>query len=103
MSLCSRVSASWGIGLDRPIEASFCVFGSVKIQHILLWWSNGPRDARRAERRSHLPSENDSCSTVTDGKAEFATPFALNDSKGNWKVQVRDVISGLTAEQIVRR
>jgi hypothetical protein len=41
--------------------------------------------------------------TVTDGKAEFAIPFALNDSKGNWKVQVRDVISGLTAEQIVRR
>ena len=38
----------------------------------------------------------------TDGKAEFATPFALNDSNGNWKVQVRDVISGLTAEQIVR-
>ena len=30
-------------------------------------------------------------------------PLLLNDSKGNWKVQVRDVISGLTAEQIVRR
>ena len=41
--------------------------------------------------------------TVIDGKAEFAIPFALNDSKGNWKVQARDVISGLTAEQIVRR
>jgi hypothetical protein len=41
--------------------------------------------------------------TVTDGKAEFAIPFALNDSKGNWKVQARDVISGLTAEQVVRR
>jgi len=25
-----------GIGLDRTIEASFCVFGSVEIQHILL-------------------------------------------------------------------
>ena len=24
------------IGLDRTIEASFCVFGSVEIQHILL-------------------------------------------------------------------
>jgi len=41
--------------------------------------------------------------TVIDGWAEFAIPFALNDSKGNWKVQARDVISGLTAEQIVRR
>jgi uncharacterized protein YfaS (alpha-2-macroglobulin family) len=41
--------------------------------------------------------------TVIDGKAEFAIPFALNDAKGNWKVQARDVISGLTAEQIVQR
>jgi len=41
--------------------------------------------------------------TVTDGKAEFAIPFALNDSEGNWKIQARDVVSGLTAEQLVRR
>jgi len=41
--------------------------------------------------------------TVIDGRAEFAISFALNDAKGNWKVQARDVISGLTAEQMVRR
>jgi hypothetical protein len=41
--------------------------------------------------------------TVPDGKAEFAIPFALNDAKGNWKVRARDVISGLIAEQIIRR
>jgi len=35
MRLCPR-QRLMGIGLDRTIEASFCVFGSVEIQHILL-------------------------------------------------------------------
>ncbi len=31
--------------------------------------------------------------TVIDGQAEFAIPFALNDSKGGWRVQAHDVIA----------
>lgn len=41
--------------------------------------------------------------TIRDGRAQFQIPFALNDAKGNWRVQVRDVISGLTAERAIMR
>ena len=41
--------------------------------------------------------------TVQDGHAKFDVPFALNDARGAWRVQARDVISGLTAERIVKR
>ena len=30
-------------------------------------------------------------------------PFAINDAKGRWRVQVRDVISGLTAATSITR
>ncbi|MEB2359760.1 MAG: beta-galactosidase [Bryobacteraceae bacterium] len=40
---------------------------------------------------------------VVDGRGKFEISFALNDAAGNWKVRARDVISGLTAEQVVRR
>lgn len=40
--------------------------------------------------------------TVVDGAARFRIPFAWNESGRLWKVRARDVISGLTAERIVR-
>jgi hypothetical protein len=39
--------------------------------------------------------------TVRDGRAAFRIPFALNDAPGAWRVRARDVISGLTAEQVL--
>ena len=41
--------------------------------------------------------------TVRGGQAGFQIPFALNDAAGRWRVRARDVVSGLTAEQAVRR
>lgn len=41
--------------------------------------------------------------TIENGKASFSIPFAINDPKGAWRVRARDVVSGLTAEQTVRR
>jgi hypothetical protein len=38
---------------------------------------------------------------VVDGKAEFSIPFALNDMPGQWRLKVRDVISGLEATREV--
>ena len=40
--------------------------------------------------------------TVENGRAGFHIPFALNDPRGAWRVRARDVVSGLTAEQVVR-
>jgi len=41
--------------------------------------------------------------TVRDGAASLQIPFAINDANGTWRVQVRDVISGLTATTSVVR
>lgn len=41
--------------------------------------------------------------TVRDGAVSFHIPFALNDAKGTWRVQARDVISGLTAATSIVR
>lgn len=41
--------------------------------------------------------------TVRDGQADFEVPFAMNDASGAWRVRARDVVSGLTAERIVKR
>ena len=41
--------------------------------------------------------------TVRDGRAAYRIPFALNDASGLWRVQARDVISGLTAEVTLKR
>lgn len=41
--------------------------------------------------------------TIREGTARIEIPFALNDSSGTWRVRVRDVISGLTAERRIRR
>ena len=41
--------------------------------------------------------------TVRDGGASFEIPFAISDTKGAWRVQVRDVLSGLTAATSVVR
>ncbi len=41
--------------------------------------------------------------TVREGQAEFPIPFALNDAKGTWQIQARDVVSGLTAKQALER
>ena len=40
--------------------------------------------------------------TVRDGRAVFHIPFALSDAAGSWRVRARDVVSGLTAEQVVQ-
>jgi hypothetical protein len=41
--------------------------------------------------------------TVKDGRAAHQIPFALNDASGAWRVRARDVVSGLTAEVVVKR
>ncbi len=41
--------------------------------------------------------------TLRDGKAAYPIPFALSDTSGPWRVQARDVISGLTAEVVLKR
>ena len=41
--------------------------------------------------------------TVKDGRAAYQIPFALSDPSGAWRVRARDVISGLTAELVVKR
>jgi hypothetical protein len=41
--------------------------------------------------------------TVRDGKASLEIPFAISDTKGTWRVRVRDVISGLTAATSITR
>jgi hypothetical protein len=41
--------------------------------------------------------------TVRDGAAKVEIPFAISDARGRWRVRVRDVISGLSAERIVSR
>ncbi len=40
--------------------------------------------------------------TIVDGRATFSLPFALNDAAGDWRLRARDVVSGLTAERVVR-
>jgi len=39
--------------------------------------------------------------TLRDGRASFEIPFALSDATGEWRVRVRDVVSGLTAETVI--
>jgi len=39
--------------------------------------------------------------TLRDGRASFEIPFALSDAKGDWRIRVRDVVSGLTAETVI--
>jgi hypothetical protein len=39
---------------------------------------------------------------LVGGTARFSIPFALNDIPGQWRVKVRDVISGLEANREVR-
>jgi hypothetical protein len=41
--------------------------------------------------------------TVRDGKASLQIPFAISDTKGVWRIQARDVISGLTAATFITR
>jgi hypothetical protein len=51
----------------------------------------------------HLVRHYSSNLTVRDGKASLQIPFAINDAQGEWRVQVRDVISGLTAATFITR
>ncbi|MFL6353783.1 MAG: beta-galactosidase [Bryobacteraceae bacterium] len=51
----------------------------------------------------HLIRHYSSNLTVRDGAASLQIPFAINDAKGTWRVQVRDVISGLTAATSIVR
>jgi hypothetical protein len=39
--------------------------------------------------------------TIVDGTGRFSVPWALNDGPSRWRVRARDVISGLTAEQLL--
>ena len=39
---------------------------------------------------------------LKDGKGEFVIPFALNDLKGDWKVTVREAVTGLAQEDEIR-
>jgi hypothetical protein len=41
--------------------------------------------------------------TVKDSRAAYQIPFALSDASGAWRVRARDVVSGLTAEVVVKR
>ncbi|MFN7994122.1 MAG: beta-galactosidase [Bryobacteraceae bacterium] len=41
--------------------------------------------------------------TLRDGQAGYQIPFALSDPAGAWRVRVRDVISGLTAQVVLNR
>ena len=41
--------------------------------------------------------------TVRNGVAVFEIPFALNDPSGAWRIQARDVISGLTSQVQLQR
>jgi hypothetical protein len=41
--------------------------------------------------------------TIRDGRAAYQIPFALNDAAGSWRVRARDVVSGLTAEVLLKR
>lgn len=41
--------------------------------------------------------------TIREGRARYQIPFAMNDAAGNWRVQARDAISGLTAEVMLKR
>jgi hypothetical protein len=40
---------------------------------------------------------------IIEEKGQFEIPFALNDPNGSWRVEARDVISGLVSGQTVRR
>ncbi len=51
----------------------------------------------------HLIRHYTSNLTVRDGGASFEIPFAISDTKGAWRVQVRDVLSGLTAATSIVR
>ncbi len=41
--------------------------------------------------------------TIREGTARIDIPFALNDASGAWRIEARDVISGLTAERTLQR
>lgn len=41
--------------------------------------------------------------TLRNGLARLDIPFALNDATGRWRIRVRDVISGMTAERVLSR
>ena len=41
--------------------------------------------------------------TLKDGRAAYRIPFALSDASGTWRVRARDVVSGLTAEVLLKR
>jgi hypothetical protein len=41
--------------------------------------------------------------TVRDGIARLEVPLALNDAKGKWRLRVRDVVSGISAETFLSR
>jgi hypothetical protein len=40
---------------------------------------------------------------IRDGRGRFEIPFALNDAPGEWRVEARDAVSGLTAERSIER
>jgi hypothetical protein len=41
--------------------------------------------------------------TIHDGRAAYQIPFALSDAMGAWRVRARDVVSGLSAEVLLKR
>ena len=41
--------------------------------------------------------------TIHDGRAAYQIPFALSDAAGSWRVRARDVVSGLSAEVLLKR
>jgi hypothetical protein len=41
--------------------------------------------------------------TIRDGRAAYQIPFALSDAAGAWRVRARDVVSGLSAEVMLKR
>jgi hypothetical protein len=49
----------------------------------------------------HLIGHYSSNLTVHSGEASLRIPFAVSDAKGVWRIRVRDVVSGLTAETSV--
>jgi hypothetical protein len=55
------------------------------------------------EPDGHLIGHYSSNLTVHSGEASLRIPFAISDARGVWRIRVRDVVSGLTAETSVER
>jgi len=89
------VTAPKQCGAGEPLNAGVTVAaeGAARDTHVVHVEAIGPDGKARAHYASNVKLHN--------GAGEVSVPMAINDPKGRWQLQVRDVATGLSADAIV--